>query len=117
MRIAGWLAVIAIGILSLLPGSLRPVTGWSGLLEHFSAYLLTAIFFSQGYKCRIHPMMVGALLTAYAAILEFCQIWVPGRNAGLLDAAAGAIGSFAGCLLVMVIIPRMRDTSRISQGH
>ena len=114
-RIAGWCAVTSIGVLSLLPGSLRPITGWSGLLEHFAAYFLTAICLAYGHKTRVSPVLVGALLTVYAAILEAAQIWVPGRNAGILDVVAGALGCSAGGLLIMVFVPRMPDAGGMSQ--
>ena len=38
-RAAGYAAILLIGVLSLIPGTLRPETGAPGQFEHFVAYL------------------------------------------------------------------------------
>ena len=37
-RVLVWLSVVAITVLSLLPGDYRPHTGAPGRVEHFAAY-------------------------------------------------------------------------------
>ena len=51
-RIAGWLAVAAIVVLSLLPGQDRPHSGAPGELEHLFAYLVAAVVLGIGYPER-----------------------------------------------------------------
>ena len=53
-----------------------------------------------GYPSR-PAWHVGLGLAAYAGVLELGQLIVPGRNAAFIDWAAGIVGAFAGCLLVM----------------
>jgi hypothetical protein len=48
--VAGWLAVLIIAILSLVPGNLRPHTVLPGPLEHTLAYALTGAALAFGYR-------------------------------------------------------------------
>ena len=47
-RAAGYAAILLIGVLSLVPGTLRPETGAPGQFEHFVAYLGAATFLALG---------------------------------------------------------------------
>ena len=49
-RWAGWVGVLAIAVLSLVPRSARPHTGAPSQLEHYAAYLLVGFFFALGYS-------------------------------------------------------------------
>ena len=48
-RLAAWAGILAITVLSLVPGQERPHTGLSGLTEHFLAYACTGFAISFGY--------------------------------------------------------------------
>ena len=92
VRVAGWACVVALVILSWLPD--RPHTGFSGLIEHVMAYAGTAGLLGLGYKSRRGRVLVG--LIVLAAILETGQLWVPGREATLIDFAASSTGAWLG---------------------
>lgn len=84
-------------VLSVLPGSDRPHTGFSGNLEHAVAYALSAgatrlcLF---GVSSRMQ--LVGFSLAS--GLFEIAQIWIPGRSAGLDNWAASTAGALAGIL-------------------
>ena len=51
-RAAGYAAILLIGVLSLIPGTLRPETGAPGQFEHFVAYLGAAALLALGSEGR-----------------------------------------------------------------
>jgi hypothetical protein len=95
-RGVGWLAVLAIAILSLVPGEIRPATGAPAQLEHAVAYAGTAFLLLTGYQ---RPLLTIIPLLGYGACLEAAQILVPGRypliNHYLASAAGVLIGTCA----------------------
>jgi VanZ family protein len=92
VRVAAWLAVVTIGILTLVPGELRPHMASSNQFEHVIAYLGTTGLLLLGYHARQRPNLIGLLMTAYAACLEIAQLFVPGRLSKFTDFAASALG-------------------------
>ena len=56
-RAAGFFGVLAIIVLSLVPGTYRPHTGLPGVAEHFIAYCSTAFAFALGFG-RTHPELL-----------------------------------------------------------
>ena len=102
LRITGWLGVVAIAVLSLVPGELRPQILVSNLLEHFAAYCATSFALAFGYLGHTRVLPIALLLTIYAAILETAQLWVPGRASRIIDFAAGSLGAWAGISLVLL---------------
>jgi VanZ family protein len=99
----GWISVATIAMLSLVPGSARPHVLATGQLEHFVAYAGTAALLAACYTGKRQLIGISVLLPIYAACLETLQIFVPGRNAQLIDAAGGAIGSWMGIVLVLSV--------------
>ena len=93
-QIAAWLLVIEISLVSLVPPSLRPVTGAPHNFEHLAIFLLTGIAFAIGYPRRLFLQSIG--LVIFAGLIEIAQLWVPGRHARLsdfiVDASAACIG-------------------------
>ena len=93
-RIMGWALLIGIVVLTVVPPSLRIVTGASHNLEHALVFLLTGVVFGLGYELRISVMCTAAVL--FCACVEIVQLAVPGRHARLsdfvIDAAAACIG-------------------------
>jgi hypothetical protein len=114
VRLAAWAAVIAIGVLSLVPGELRPhlaVRGHlaPGFLEHIAAYLVTGMLLSLGYSRRSLAALL-VPLSLYAVALEIAQFYVPNREPSVLDWIAGTFGAFIG-----IHIANLNLTSRLRQ--
>jgi VanZ family protein len=99
LRAAPWVCILAVAVLSLVPGKARPHTGLPGQVEHFLAYFMTALL--QGFRLRnlTYHGTLAIALCAYAGILETLQIWIPGRSAQFIDFAASSCGVLSGMIL------------------
>lgn len=103
LRLLGWTAIVAIAILSLVPGELRPHIGTPHYFDHFAAYCLTAAVLALAYRGRLSDFALFAWLTAYAGALETAQLWVPGRMAQISDFSAGLVGSLVGIVAINAV--------------
>jgi len=117
IRLVGWSEIVVIGVLSLLPGDMRPHRGPEipGQLAHFLAYFMTAGVLALGYRARAHAVKITLWLTLYAALLEIAQLWIPGRISRLIDFGASALGVLAGIGVVLLTGIR-RPTDEQSSG-
>jgi VanZ family protein len=104
LRLAVWACVIAIVVLSLVPGTARPQTGAPGELEHFAAYFGTGLFISALYRTLVGRLGFWAAIVALSFVLEFIQQFVPGREPDLLDAWASSSGVTLGVFCAGVLI-------------
>lgn len=117
-RAAGLLIVLAIGSLSLLPGSARPHGAWPWSMEHAAAYLTAAALLSLGFlgtrtdrirgSVGLRALTIGGLLAVYGAALEALQHLVPGRTPSLVDLSANIVGTALGigfALLLRSVAP------------
>jgi hypothetical protein len=76
-RWATWPCLALLAVLSLKPGPHMVRTGAPASLEHVIAYLLTGMIVAIGYGRRSMSLLaLGALLSAYAGLLEIGQFWV-----------------------------------------
>lgn len=66
IRIAAWLALLAIVVLSVVPGPMRPHVLKSDHLEHFIAYFMTACLLAIGYPRPLGRLASGIMLTLCA---------------------------------------------------
>jgi len=112
VKIAGWLAVVAFAVLSLVPWELRPHTGVPGPLEHVAAYAIVGGLLTFGYHKHGQPLTVVLSLSLYAAILEIAQIWAPGRDPKFIDFAASSAGALIGSVLVWIGLRATRLTGK-----
>lgn len=71
--------------------------GMPGELEHFLAYAGSASIAIAGYG-RLGAARVIALISVYAAALEYLQHFSPGRHPSVADFAASALGTLFGGL-------------------
>lgn len=117
-KTAGWLAVVAFAILSLVPRELRPHTGAPGPLEHLAAYAIAAGLLTFGYNKHSQPFVIVLSLCLYAAILEIAQISVPGRDPKFIDFAASSAGALIGPALAWIGLRATKrwPSSRIARG-
>lgn len=113
----GWLRALAamlflvILVLSLVPGDERPHTGFSGNVEHFAAYAGTAGLAALAF---LQPPAGGIALvfSAAAAVFEICQVFIPGRTAGLDNWFASSLGALAGAYCARRIAVPLLDAWR-----
>lgn len=94
-----WACILIIIILSLLPGSERPHTGFAGKWEHVMAYFGAGVIATIGYHLRYQRLIFGALVAILSFILEFLQQFVPDRGPTPLDAIASSSGLILGLLV------------------
>jgi hypothetical protein len=97
LRMIGISGIVALLVLSLVPGDLQaPLrTGIPGELEHLAAYAAVAFCLRAGFTGKASSVWIVASLAALAGLLELLQALVPGRGPAVTDAVAG----FAGALL------------------
>jgi VanZ family protein len=99
-----WIAVLALAVLSLVPGEFRPhVTTSHYNFEHFAAYFVTSAVFVLAYGRTLRSVLpIVFFLVIYSGLLEIAQLWIPGREARFTDFVASALGALAGILLFFV---------------
>jgi VanZ family protein len=101
-----WGCLLAIVLLSLLPGHIRPHTGAPGEFEHFIAYFGAGLFISIRYQLLRLRLIFWAVTAILSFILEILQQFVPGRGSGLYDALASSSGLTVGILLAAALTAR-----------
>jgi VanZ family protein len=101
-RISAWLCLAAIGVLSLVTPSLRPVTFLPHNFEHVAVFSLAGLAIGLGYPNRATQHMIG--LTLFAAAIELAQFYAPGRHPRVSDFVVDALGACAGVALALMLI-------------
>jgi len=106
-RAFAWSMIAIIVILSLVPASLRPITGVPHKVEHFAIFALCGLAFGLGY--RTAGLVEGLTLVMFAAGIELLQLIVPGRHARLSDFAVDAFASCVGVITSRLWTDSARD--------
>jgi VanZ family protein len=106
VRLTGWVCVVVVAFLSLLPADHMVRTDLSGHVEHVTAYAGTAFFLQLGYPRRCWRNI--AMLVAYAAVLECLQVFSPGRHAAVEDWMASSTGVLIGSAAALLAGPVFR---------
>jgi len=107
-----WTLVAGIVFATLGPQSLRPHLG-DAQLERFGAYFVTAVALVLAYPRR--PWTIALAVVAVAVLLELGQLIVPGRDAGVPDAIAKALGGVSGAA-VAAALSRAADFARLKKA-
>jgi VanZ family protein len=94
-RIAAWLLVLAIIVLSIVPAQDRPVTPLPHDFEHFGILVLTGMVFGIGYGRYLFPVTAGI---AFSGAIELVQLYIPDRHARLSDFAIDAFAISCGII-------------------
>jgi len=100
-RLGAGVTMLAITLLSVVPGNMRPHILGNDRFEHFVVYFLAGSLWAIG---RPMPLLSsGALFAIGAGSLEFVQLWIPGRTASAGDFATSAIGAWTGLLAIIAV--------------
>jgi VanZ family protein len=94
--------IVAITVLSLLPGNWQERSGLPGPVEHFIAYSGTGLIFAAAFP-RGKLLWAALGLAAYSGLMELMQNFAPGRDPAFRDflvSGAGALfGAWVGALI------------------
>lgn len=101
-KAASIICVIALAALAWAPAQAMTRTPLGGHAEHLIAYLGTAMIL--GLTSRRTTVLAAQclLLTGYAAVLEYGQVYVPGRQASFHDFAFSVGGVLLGTALAWI---------------
>jgi VanZ family protein len=103
-RVAAWLLLFAIIVLSVVPPDFRPVTPAPQNVEHLAIFFLTGLAFGQGYDTRPFLQTIG--LVTFSAAIELLQLSIPGRHARLSDFFVNAVSVALGVGLTALMAGR-----------
>ena len=96
MKLVFWCAVIAVGVVSLLPRDALPETGMWDKLEHAATYAILCVIGVVSYPRRRTRLALLIGLAVYGIALESLQSFVPGREASIADVIANVFGVVIG---------------------
>jgi hypothetical protein len=82
-RFLAWTGLIAIIVFTVVPASIRPVTGLGSNFEHLLIFFAVFGAFNIGYELSAARLMLFALL--FCGGIELIQIPLPTRHARLSD--------------------------------
>jgi len=99
IRVIGWVLVLSVVVLSLVPGRLRPHVLPSNHEEHFIAYVVVGLFLGVSYPALRQRLILGIMLAIGAASLETAQLFIVGRTSSVEDFMASILGAWIGLLL------------------
>ena len=105
---SGWLCLAAIGVLSVVAPSLRPVTFLPHSFEHVAIFLAAGLAIGLGYPNRAAQHVTA--LTLFAAAIELAQFYAPGRHPRLSDFVVDALSAGVG-VGVASTLTRLKSTS------
>jgi VanZ family protein len=101
LRALAWLLLLVIVFVSLSPSALRPVSGSPVGLEHATLFALTSLVFSLGHAWRL--IVCFLFLVFFAGLVEWAQMFVPGRHARFIDFSVKSLGIFIGLALAFFL--------------
>lgn len=93
------LYVLAVILMSLLPGQAGVSLGHMDKIGHFLAYMGMAVLAFLVFNSGIARILALFFAIALGAALEWGQSFVPGRDMSLIDGAANVLGVLSGVLL------------------
>ena len=106
--VLGWLWVLIIFYLSLMPHPPEPVHFWNAdKLEHALAYSLLMLWFCQVYTLLRPRRLVAALLITMGILIEYLQGETGYRNFDYADMIANAAGVMVGWAWARTLLGRV----------
>ncbi|MFG1230261.1 VanZ family protein [Xanthobacter wiegelii] len=97
-RIAAWLFVVALLVLSVVPAAERPVVIPEHDLEHAIAFVIAGALWAAAYPRSL--VVTVLILVGFTAAIELIQMFVPTRHARFSDFVVDAVAISAGALIV-----------------
>ena len=91
--------IAAVLVLSLLPARMVSGKTVSGEPQHGVAYVALAVLPTVVLERRRSAIAAAAGMALLGAVLEVCQLGIPGRAFEWSDMAANALGAMAGLLV------------------
>ena len=114
IRLAAWLCLIAIAVVTIVPIGLRPTTQYSAHSERFCVLAVTGCLFALAYPGRFWTIVFA--LACAVVLLESLQFLVPSRHPGFRDvlvkSAGTSTGALVGHLMVWIWFPDLRQTTK-----
>lgn len=101
-QVLAWLCLAAIGVLSLVAPSWRPVTVLPHGIEHAAIFALAGLAVGLGYPN--HTMRNMIALTLFAGVVELAQFLAPGRHPRLSDLLVDALAACVGVALAFALM-------------
>ena len=115
-RLFAVVAMVALVILSTVPGEMRPHVAASGNFEHFIAYAGTAFLVEMGLV-SLKGWKTPALLSLASAVFEMLQIWIPNRRAGIDNWATSSAGALVGTMIAIAVLRMLSKTGASSKNE
>jgi VanZ family protein len=101
-RALTWILMATALLFSVVPASLRPVTGAPRAFEHFAIFALCGLAFALGYRAAL--LRQACSLVLFCGLGELLQLFMPGRHARLTDFAVNAVASCVGLLAAHLLL-------------
>jgi hypothetical protein len=95
-RVAAWILALAIVMLSVVPGDLRPETELPHYLEHFLIFFITGIAFGLGYGRNLG--LLASFLFLFAGLVEIAQLFQASRHARISDFLIDTVALWVGLI-------------------
>lgn len=100
-----------------LPGEDLPNIGVSDKIEHFTAYFILAVILNlallvqskYGIVKLRSSLFATIIISCYAALDEFHQLFIPGRSGDIKDWIADFVATCTGVLIIFLISGKYRD--------
>ena len=100
LKLAAWLLLVAVVLLTLVPADFRPSTPLPLKAERALGFAVLTFFFTLAYPRRWLLILLG--MSAGAVGLELLQFAVPSRDPSPIDAAVKVIGAVLGVTGAMI---------------
>jgi len=105
-----WVALlVAVIVLSVLPGQALPAVGVDDSLMHWLVYVPLALLPTVAIASRLTASLAAILMAPLGLVLEVAQMVAPGRRFEWSDVAADALGVMAGMVLGWLVRPWWRS--------
>lgn len=97
LRIAAWLLLLGLVVVTIGPIAWRPISPLPVQLERATALMVIGFVFALAYPR--HLLLVALLLIGATALLELTQVFEPSRHGRWLDLGVKVTGGVVGLLI------------------